>query len=74
MEIYKVIKEEVQNRGVTQTWVVNQMNYLDKSLNMTNQKMSAILNGRRELAGDEFIAVCKVLNMDIQNFADKEVS
>lgn len=64
MEIYEVLKEEINKKGVTQTWVVNQMNSIDISLNMTCAKMSAVLMGKRKLVGEEFIAICRVLGLE----------
>lgn len=68
MEIYEVLKQEIDKKGVTQTWIVNQMNSLDISLNMTCAKMSAVLAGKRKLAGEEFIAICRVLELDTDVF------
>lgn len=64
MEIFEILREEINRKGVTQTWVVNQMNSLDISLNMTCAKLSAALAGKRKLAGEEFIAICRVLGLD----------
>ncbi|WP_312059338.1 hypothetical protein [Anaerotignum sp.] len=72
MEIYRVIGSEVKNKGVTQTWVVNEVNALDNSINLTNNKLSAILSGKRRIAGEEFIALCRVLGLETNNFVEKE--
>ena len=74
MEIYKIIRYEMKNKGVTQTWVVNEANAIDKSLNLTNNKLSAILSGKRRIAGEEFIALCRVLGLETNNFIEKEKS
>ena len=68
MEIYEILKEEIKKKGVSQTWVVNQMNALDITLNMTCNKLSAVLMGKRKLPGEEFLAICKVLNLETTNF------
>lgn len=68
LEIYEVLKQEIDKKGVTQTWIVNQMNSLDISLNMTCAKMSAVLAGKRKLTGEEFIAICRVLELDTEIF------
>lgn len=62
----------MKNKGVTQTWVVNEANAIDKSLNLTNNKLSAILSGKRRIAGEEFIALCRVLGLETNNFIQKE--
>ncbi|MCJ7856864.1 helix-turn-helix transcriptional regulator [Lachnospiraceae bacterium NSJ-143] len=68
METYKILKYEICKRGYSQIYVVNSMNFLDPSLNMTASKLSSILLGKRKLSGNEFIALCKVLNLDIDSF------
>ena len=72
MEIYEVLREEIGKKGVTQTWVVNQVNSLDISLNMTCAKLSAVLAGKRKLAGEEFIAICRVLGLDAGVFIKRQ--
>lgn len=72
MEIYEVLKKEIDKKGVTQTWIVNQVNSLDVSLNMTCAKMSAILKGKRKMAGEEFIAICRVLDLDTKVFTEQK--
>lgn len=72
MEIFRVIGSEMKNKGVTQTWVVSEVNALDKSLNLTNNKLSAILSGKRKIAGEEFIALCCVLGLETNNFIKLE--
>lgn len=68
MEIYEILRHEMLKKGTTQTWVVKEVNMLDKTLGMTNAKMSLILAGKRKIAGDEFIAICRVLNLDTNVF------
>lgn len=72
MEIYEILKEEISKKGVSQTWVVNQMNTLDITLNMTCNKLSAVLMGKRKLLGEEFLAICRVLGLETDTFIKRK--
>lgn len=72
MEIYEILKEEINKKGISQTWVVNQMNALDISLNMTCNKLSAVLMGKRKLLGEEFVAICRVMDLDADVFIKRK--
>lgn len=57
------VKRFIEERGVTQKWLINKMNSVSPELDMNKQKMSAIMTNRRRLNCDEFLAICKVFEV-----------
>lgn len=63
MSIGKEIKRYLEDRGIKQTFLADQINLHPGSLNRT-------LQGKRSLKADEFIAICTVLNKTPDYFTD----
>ena len=57
MSVNEAIKSAIDDSGRTQVWVANKINAINPSLNMDKSKLSAALNGKRKISGDEFIAL-----------------
>ncbi len=64
MNVNEAIKSAIDDSGRTQVWVANKINAINPSLNMDKSKLSAALNGKRKISGDEFIALCKALEIN----------
>lgn len=56
------VKKLIKDKGLRQTWVVDQMNRVDPTLGMSRVKLSAIVCGGRKMTGDELIAFCMATN------------
>ena len=68
MEVDKInisdkLKETIKNKGVQQKWVINEMNNIDRSINLDRSKFSAIICGKRKMTGDELLAFCKAMEI-----------
>ncbi len=70
MSVNEAIKSAIDDSGRTQVWVANKINAINPSLNMDNNKLSAALNGKRKISGDEFIALCKALEINPDTIAN----
>lgn len=70
MSVNEAIKSAIDDSGRTQVWVANKINAINPSLNMDNNKLSAALNGKRKISGDEFIALCKALEINPDSIAE----
>ncbi len=73
MSVNEAIKTVIDDSGRTQTWVVAKINAINPSLSMDKSKLSASLNGKRKISGDEFIALCKALEISPDTIADKVI-
>ena len=73
MSVNEAIKSAIDDSGRTQVWVANKINAINPSLNMDKSKLSAALNGKRKISGDEFIALCKALEIKPDTIADKVI-
>ena len=73
MSVNEAIKSAIDDSGRTQVWVANKINAINPSLNMDKSKLSAALNGKRKISGDEFIALCKALEINPDTIADKAI-
>ena len=73
MSVNEAIKSAIDDSGRTQVWVANKINAINPSLNMDKSKLSAALNGKRKISGDEFIALCKALEISLDTIADKVI-
>lgn len=60
----KEIKDYLSKNGIRQT-------YLSKKININNSTLSAMLHGHRRISIEEYIDICKALNLEITYFADK---
>ena len=61
MNVSEVVKKTIEERGVKQKWVVEQMNNVIPDINMNSQKLSAVTKGQRQFKCDELIAFCKAM-------------
>lgn len=52
------VKKLIKDKGLRQTWIVDQMNRISPELSMSKAKLSAIVCGGRKMTGDELIAFC----------------
>lgn len=66
------MKRLIIEEGRTQKWVIEKMNAINHDLNMDKSKFSAIINGRRNVTGDELIAFCKALEVDPNEFFEEQ--
>lgn len=73
MEMHQLFESAIDDSGRTQVWVANKINAINPSLNMDKSKLSAALNGKRKISGDEFIALCKALEISLDTIADKVI-
>lgn len=64
------VKNLVRDRGLRQTWIVEQMNSIAPELNMSKTKFSAIICGGRKMSGDELIAFCVATGTDPNYFCE----
>lgn len=74
MSVNEAIKSIIEETGRTQTWVAAKVNSINPEINMDVKKLNASLNGKRKISGDEFIAVCKALEVNPDSIADKVTS
>lgn len=68
MKTSACVRELIRQKGLRQVWVVDQMNRIDPSLNMSPVKFSAIVCGGRKMTGDELIAFCMATNVSPDYF------
>lgn len=52
------VRKLIKDRGLRQTWIVDQMNRIAPELSMSKAKFSAIVCGRRKMTGDELMVFC----------------
>ena len=64
------VKKLIKDKGLRQTWVVDQMNRIDPTLGMSKVKLSAIICGNRKMTGDELIVFCVATNTSPDYFCD----
>lgn len=63
MNASEIIKAELAESGRTQTWLVKKIN--EAGIKINKQRLSDIMRGKRVLTADEFLVMCKVLNITI---------
>lgn len=69
LPVEEVIKKKITEEGRTQTWVVEKMNTINPKLNMSRTKFNRIVTaGDRKLSGNELVALCKVLDLNLKDF------
>lgn len=69
LPVEEVIKKKITEEGRTQTWVVEKMNAINPKLNMSRTKFNRIVTaGDRKLSGNELVALCKVLDLNLKDF------
>lgn len=69
LPVEEVIKKKITEEGRKQTWVVKKMNAINPKLNMSRSKINRIVTaGDRKLSGNELVALCKILDLSLQDF------
>lgn len=69
LPVEEVIKKKITEQGRTQAWVVEKMNEINPKLNMNRVKFNRIVTaGDRKLSGNEFVTLCKILDLDLEDF------
>lgn len=63
MSINAQVKRIIEDRGVTQKWVIERMNSVHPEALMDRNKMSAVINEKRKMSCDEFLAFCMALEV-----------
>ena len=61
MTLQAQIKQHLETFGIKQVWLQNQ-------LNINRSVCSALLNGKRRMTADEYISICKALNLPLNHF------
>ena len=61
MDCNMKLAKYLEDQGITQS-------FISEKTGITKEKMSNILNGKRKLTGDELVAVCKVLGINLDYF------
>lgn len=62
MSIASVLNKHIDERGITKA-------ELSRRVNMNPDLLSRSLNEQRKFRADELIALCEVLNLDLQDFS-----
>lgn len=57
------IREVIKERGITQSFIA-------KQADMKESDLSLCMNGKRKLKVSEFINICHLLELDLQNFKE----
>ena len=66
MTVNERIKTELRNNGRTQAWLTRKIN--ESGIAINKQRLCDVLNGKRILTADEFIVICKILELTIDSF------
>ena len=61
MTAAECINEYILKNGITKT-------HVSKITGISKEAMTNTLNGKRVLKADEFISICKALNLDLKDF------
>ena len=69
MNASEIIKAELTDSGRTQAWLVKKIN--EAGIDMNKQRLCDTLNGKRRLTANEFIIICKALNLTLDSFDGK---
>lgn len=64
MNIGKQIKDYLEANGISQTFVS------DKT-SIANNTLSNMLNGKRKITAEEYVAICEALNKPYDYFTEK---
>lgn len=67
MTTVTVIRDYIQQHGLKQRHIAARAGIAEKTL-------SLILCGKRQLRADEFIGLCRALNLDLVDFIDQQAS
>lgn len=63
MTASEIIKTELTESGRTQIWLVRKVN--EAGIKINKQRLSDIMRGKRTLTADDFLVMCKILNITI---------
>lgn len=74
MAIVDIMRDMIENEGRTQRWVADRMNTACPEIEMNEQKLSALLTGKRKLSSDELLAFCKAMGISPDIFMDAETN
>lgn len=66
MNVIDVLNERINERGIP-------VSELSRRVDMNDELLRRSLTGNRNLKAVEFVAICKELELDIDDFADAEV-
>lgn len=66
MNVIDVLNERINERGIP-------VSELSRRVAMNDELLRRSLTGNRNLKAVEFVAICKELELDIDDFADAEV-
>ncbi len=64
MRTSDTIARIIREQGRTQTWIAERINAVHPGLNMSGNKLSSIIGGKRTMSGDELIAFCVALEVN----------
>ena len=64
MKAYEVIRGKMEANGIKQVFVA-------EKAQVPPALFQRSLDGKRKLPADEFIRICRVLNMDLSDFGDQ---
>ena len=62
----------MSTRDILQRYVTIKLNYIADQAGMTTDQVSKALAKKRKLDADEFIRICKVLNIPLKYFMDDD--
>lgn len=71
MSVSGAIKKVIADSGRTQVWLVSKINAIDPQINISEVKLSASLTGKRKISADEFIALCRALEISPDLIAER---
>lgn len=63
-KISSIIGERIKESGVT-------LVFISKKVHMSADVLSKTLNGGRNMKADEFVRLCQVLNLTLNDFSEK---
>lgn len=63
MDVVGVLNQKITQRGIS-------VSELSRRVDMNDELLRRSLNGSRTLKATEFVAICRELGLDIENFTD----
>lgn len=64
MSVNEALKQIINDSGRSQIWIISKANSINPSVNLTTNKLCSALNGKRKISGDEFLSICKALEIN----------
>ncbi|GHU93001.1 hypothetical protein FACS1894208_01470 [Clostridia bacterium] len=68
MSISMAVGNRIRETGRSFSWVARQVKELDSMTGLTEKKLSLSARGQRSLTVDEFLNICKVLDVKPDEF------